>query len=262
MYKQNQVVGGSEISVGLPSKGVLSVDRADLANKRFTFGSSQKPARKESAGFSDGRNKDIIFHSVNGQFKFNKGLEEEDSFAERDESPENLQVKKESPLFKTTSAFVKPTVKLSLEEVPVMPQADGNPALLIHDPEVGEFTLANSPDASKKAKDSKSLSFGSGATITTKFRPLKLTLQKPNLEEDDKPERDPPLPMMEQQLPKKPEPSDKDPDSEEFQNPLSEQHLSGRDLGAGKNHTSQQAQHSLQNSPGILDPVAIKTSGL
>lgn len=269
MYKQNQVVGGSEISVGLPSRGVLSVDRADLANKRFHFGSSQKPARKESAGFSDGRNKDIVFHSVNGQFNFNKGLAEEDSFAERDESPESLDVKKESPLFKTTSAFVKPTLKLSLDELPMRPQDDKKPALTIHDPEVGEFTLANSPDASKKAKDSKLLSLGTSGTITTKVRPLKLSLQAANREDEEQPVRDPPLngvgsgfPRMELQLPKRPDPLDKDPDSEEFHEPFSEQGQREKEVVVAKDHRSQPTQGNHQNSPGILDPMGIKASGL
>src|SRR3990167_3796251 len=139
---------------------------------------------------------------------------------------------------------------------------------MIHDPEIGEFTLANSPDASKKAKDSKILSLGSGATITTKVRPLKLSLQVANLESEEQPVRDPPLhggggfPRMELQLPKRPDPLDRDPDSEEFQEPFSEHEQKDKGVVVPRDHTSQPTQDNQQKSPSILDPMGVKPSGL
>ena len=191
VYKQNNMVGGSEISVGLPSRGVLSVDRADVANKRFAFGSSQKPPRKDSAGLIEGRSKDFVFHSVNGQFKFNKGLAEEDSFAERDESPTPLDLNKDVQNFKVNSAFVKPKPKNLFEGDAVLPDQEGKPALVIHDPEVGEFTLENSPVSRQPYKQDT----GEDTQKTTpKARPLKLNLLKAKqLQADEEPVRDPPL---------------------------------------------------------------------
>lgn len=191
VYKQNNVLGGSEISVGLPSRGVLSVDRADVANKRFAFGSSQKPPRKDSAGWIEGKSKDFAFHSVNGPTRFNKGLAEEDSFAERDESPSPLDGQKNKQNFKVSSAFVKLKSKSLFNGETILPDQESKPALNIHDPEVGEFTLENSPiskDCLKSGQEQET------QKTTPKARPLRLNLQRTQPQQiDEEPVRDPPV---------------------------------------------------------------------
>lgn len=192
VYKQNNVLGGSEISVGLPSRGVLSVDRADVANKRFAFGSSQKPPRKDSAGWVEGKSKDFVFHSVNGPIRFNKGLAEEDSFAERDESPSPLDAQKNMQNFKVSSAFVKPKSKSMFNGENILPEQEAKPALNIHDPEVGEFTLENSPMSKDRFKAGQEQET---QKTTPKARPLRLNIQSIQPQQiDEEPVRDPPVP--------------------------------------------------------------------
>jgi hypothetical protein len=193
VYKQNQAAGGSEISIGLPSKGVLSVDRADAANKRFNFGSAQKPPRKESAGYPSAGGNDIVFHSVNGQLKFHKGLAEEDSLAEQDESPESLIPRDDIKLFKMASAIDKQTSKNLFEDQFILHGQDSKPALMIHDPESGDNPHGY-PNVTDKANELNQQSHDRTGQQTNKLRQLKLVLQETGKPDDfaDEPVRQPP----------------------------------------------------------------------